>query len=58
MNKFFKWFWLITSLIAIQFIVLLAYVGDWLGIVTWVFLMIASYVSYLSETGSEDDNRS
>ena len=58
MNKLFKWFWLITSLIAIQFIVLLAYVGDWFGIVTWVFLMIASYFNYLSETGSEDDNRS
>lgn len=58
MNKFFKWFWLITSLIAIPFIVLLAYVGDWFGIVTWVFLGIASYFNYLSETGSEDDNRS
>lgn len=56
MNKFFKWFSLITCLMAIPFIVLLAYAGEWLSIVTWIFLGIASYFNYMTVTMMEDED--
>lgn len=60
MNKFFKWFSLITCLVAIPFIVLLASDGEWLSIITWAFLGITSYFNYMTLDMMEksDDDRS
>lgn len=59
MNKFFKWFSLVMCLMAIPFIVLLASAGEWLSIITWVFLGITGYFNYmtLDMMENEDDAR-
>lgn len=46
MNKFFKWFSFAVCVAAVPLIVLLAFAGEWLDIITWVFLGIANYLNY------------
>jgi len=58
MNTFFKWFSLIACLMAIPFIVLLAYAGEWLDIITWTFLGIACFFNYQTAVMTEKQNDS
>lgn len=55
MNKFFKWFSFVVCVVAVPFIVLLAFAGEWLDIITWVFLGIASYFNCQTADMMEED---
>lgn len=54
MNTFFKWFSLIGCLVAVPFIILLAYAGEWLDIITWTFLGIACFFNYQTAVATEE----
>lgn len=64
MDKFFKWFSLVTTIVAPVFMVLLAYSGQWLDVITWFFIGTAGFFNYRSAEiienmeGIENDDRS
>lgn len=48
MNTFFKWFSIMTIIMAVPFTALLVYEQHWLSALTWVFLGISGWFNYKS----------